>query len=157
MKLKIDAKEKMPWDLSIYGFESEKCSLTTGDYTVEGLEEILVIERKRSTGEISLNLGRLAKQFEAELQRMQEFRFSYLICEFSSDDLAIFPKKSGIPKRMWKSLRMNGIFMLKRLNDWCEKYGVELIFCNNRTEAEKVASDIINEIKQVLDEEQETN
>jgi hypothetical protein len=148
-----DNKEKIPWDFSIYGFAEKKIHLKTGDYTVEGLEDIICIERKRNTGEISLNLGRLSKQFKAEFERMEQFRFRYLICEFSADSLAKFPQGSGIPKRMWKKLRMNGKFMIKRLNEWCEQYGVELIFCNTKLDAEQEAAHIIKEVIEITESE----
>ena len=147
----IDSKEKQPWNFSIYGFNQEVQHLATGDYVIKGLEDILVIERKKTTGEISLNLGKKSKQFKSEMERMQDFKYRYLICEFTSDDLAVFPTNSGIPKRYWRKLRMNGLFMMSRLSEWCEKYDIELIFCKDRQEAEEKAVEII---KKVLHEEE---
>lgn len=145
----VDNKEKQPWNFSIHGLKQEKAHLPTGDYVIKGLEDVLVIERKKNTGELSLNLGKGKERFEDELIRMQDFKYRYLICEFSINDLNDFPKNSGIPKYLWKKLRMNGQVITDRLIDWCGSYDIELLFCNNKTEAEAKAAEII---KRVLDE-----
>ena len=57
-------------------------TMKTGDYTIKGCEDIICIERKASTAEISTNLGRKKKPFQNEMERMKDFRFSFLVCEF---------------------------------------------------------------------------
>jgi len=112
-----DTREKQGWDFE----SSEKCEaqidigLKTGDYTLEGLETSLCIERKASTGELAMNLGKKRKTFEAEIERMSHFRWAYIICEFSIDDLMMFPERSGIPQSKWRFIRMNGKFMWRKL------------------------------------------
>ena len=67
-----DTREKNGWNFN----SSSKClavarwGLKTGDYTIRGLEKDLVIERKASTGELAMNLGKKRKAFEAEIERM---------------------------------------------------------------------------------------
>ena len=119
-----DTREKQGWDFE----SSEKCEaqidigLKTGDYTLEGLETSLCIERKASTGELAMNLGKKRKTFEAEIERMSHFRWAYIICEFSIDDLMMFPERSGIPQSKWRFIRMNGKFMWKKLREYEEDY-----------------------------------
>ena len=105
-----------------------------------------MIERKASTGELALNLGKKKKQFEAELERMSKFKYAYVICEFSEDALMQFPVGSTIPKRRWRYLRMNGKFMRKKLYDYEEKYNIEVIFTENKQFAEKEAMRIFFEV-----------
>ena len=50
--------------------------LDTGDYTIEGLEENLCIERKHSISELAKNIAE--DRFERELERMSKFYYSYL-------------------------------------------------------------------------------
>lgn len=140
-----DTREQRPWQFEIYDQcqAQQVVTLKTGDYTVKGLEDIVCIERKRTTGEIALNLGKKAKAFEAEMQRMSKYEYAYIICEFSANTLIAYPSGSGIPKKQWSKLRMNGKFMHKRLMEWCEKYGVECIFCNNKYEAELKTLEIL--------------
>lgn len=145
MKLYIDTREKEPWDFSFYGFEQEYLKLETGDYYIEQIPD-LCIERKKSTGEISINLGQKWKQFEAEMQRMSEFKHSYLICEFPIDYIDIFPEKSGIPDRYLKKIRMNSSFLKMRLFQNCKKYNIEPLFFNNSEEAKIAVVDIIKNL-----------
>ena len=142
-----DTREKTGWNFDFY----ESCGavvdqgLKTGDYTARGLEEHLVIERKATTAELALNLGRKRKQFEAELERMSHFPLAYIVCEFSEDNVREFPKNSTVPVSRWKSLRMNGKFMLKCLHDYKKRYGVKVIFTDNKMEAEEKAIEIIEQ------------
>ena len=155
MKILVDTREQQPWDFGIYGCETAAATQKTGDYTVEGYEDLIVIERKRSTGELAMNLGKKSKQFEAEMERMLGFRYRYLICEFPSERFIEFPKGSTIPRKMWPKIPMNGKFMFSRLMKWCEHYGVEAIFCNNKGEAEKEAWRVIQEAVSIIDAEKE--
>lgn len=142
MKIFIDSREQHGWDFSFFNLEQEVKKLDTGDYMVDGINH-LVFERKASTGEIAINLGKKWKQFESELQRMSYFENPYLICEFPIDYLDIFPYKSGIPKDKFKSLRMSGKFIKKRLFESCVKYKIEVLFFNSKEEAVEKVYEII--------------
>lgn len=152
----FDNREKKMWNFDLYDccLGQKGVTLTTGDYTIDGLEDILTIERKRTTAEIAINLGSKHVQFRKELERMTHFRFSYIICEFTEEDILKFPIGSGIPKRMWKKLRVSGKFLLSRLYEWSEMYEVELHMCNDRVEAEIKAIDIMKTIYKVVKEEE---
>ena len=151
-----DTREKNGWDFD--GFEECKATvhrgLKTGDYTLEGLEDILCIERKASTGELAMNLGKKQKQFDAEIERMSEFRWAYILCEFSIDTLMQFPKGSTIPHNRWKYLRMNGKFMWRKICEYKEKHGVETLFCDTKANAEESAIQIFNKVTEIINREQ---
>ena len=164
MTLKIhviqDSKEKNPLQFDFY----DGCSgqsvrgLKTGDYTAQGYEDIVVVERKCSTGELSQNLGIKYKQFKAEFERMESVPFRYLVCEFPREYLYTFPENSTIPKKMWSKLRINPKFMRKRLYELCEDHGVEAIFCSSREEAEFTTFRLIyNAVETVVKQEKENN
>lgn len=151
-----DTREKNGWNFEPY----EECQavlsqgLKTGDYTLEGLETSLCIERKASSGELSMNLGKKGKQFAAEIDRMSSFRWAYIICEFSIDDLMSFPARSTIPPRRWKYLRMNGKFMWRKLCEYKENFGIVTLFCENKQEAEERALRIFDEVTEILNREE---
>ena len=151
-----DTREKNGWNFE----SSDRClavanwGLKTGDYTAKGLEKELVIERKASTGELAMNLGKKRKAFEAEIVRMSKFRWKYVIMEFSIDDLMNFPENSGIPKKQRQYVRMNGKFMWKKLREYEEQYGVELVFALNKENAEQRAMIIFDEVTEILLREQ---
>jgi len=151
-----DTREKNGWNFDSF----DRCiavanwGLKTGDYTVRGLEKDLVIERKASTGELAMNLGKKRKAFENEVSRMSHFRWKYIIFEFSIDDLMNFPKNSGIPKKQMQYVRMNGKFMWKKLREYEEEYGVELIFAQDKENAEQRAIMIFDKVSEILLREQ---
>jgi hypothetical protein len=151
-----DTREKNGWNFDIYEecHAVEKQGLKEGDYTTKGIldleagtnRKILRIERKFSTGELSTNLGKLYKQFDAEMKKMSEYDYSYLILEFSADDIFSFPENSGIPKHLWKNIRMNGKIIWAKLKGLEEKYGFQTIFAGCRQSAEDAAIEIFKEI-----------
>ena len=151
-----DTREKNGWDFKSF----DRCiavadwGLRTGDYTVKGLEKHLVIERKASTSELAINLGKKRSAFENEIKRMSSFRWKYIIFEFSIDDLMNFPKNSGIPKKQMQYVRMNGKFMWKKLREYEEEYGVQLIFSYYKENAEERAMIIFDEVTEILLREQ---
>lgn len=142
----IDNQEKRGWTFAAYDCKTKIVNLQTGDYSVEGQEEYLCIERKGSTGELAINLGKLRATFERELQRMQTFKHKYIICEFPEVNFYCFPVKSGIPVMSWKKLKITGLYLLKTMYELADKYDIKLIFCANKTAAEEACISIISDI-----------
>jgi ERCC4-type nuclease len=142
-----DIKEKIPWDFTLYSdVSAQKVKyMKTGDYTVEGHEKSICIERKRTTGEISLNLGSKYKQFKDEFDRMQAFEHRFVICEFPLWLIMDFPKNSGIPKFKWKYLRVNGKFLYNRFMELSNEYNVPVCFTNSSLEAQDLAIALIRD------------
>lgn len=71
--------------------------LKTGDYTLEGFEKYLTIERKESVTEFVGNLSN--KCFKNELIRMADIEKSFVLLEFEFADLINWPDSSGIHDR----------------------------------------------------------
>ena len=143
-----DTREKNGWD-----FEShDSCeaviteTIKTGDYTIKGFEEQLCIERKARTSEIAMNLGRYRDRFERELERMTAYKYSYILLEFDVDDLMSYPKGSGIPLKRWKSIKVTGRYMLNLLIQFEIQYGVNVIFCGDKENAEYIANTIFKKV-----------
>ena len=67
--------------------------LDTGDYSIQGLEDKICVERKGCVEELAINLGSKKRTFMNEIARMESFPFKFLILEFSLDDLLKFQKK----------------------------------------------------------------
>ena len=89
--------------------------LDTGDYSLEGLEDRLCIERKGRVSELAINLGKDKARFMREIERMQEFEFPFLILEFSLDDLIKFPEGADIPEGNMSKVKITGKYLLKML------------------------------------------
>lgn len=117
-------------------------TLKTGDYTIEGFEKALCIERKGTVGEFAQNI--VQKRFINELERMRTFAHSFVILEFTLDDLLAFPANSGIPKFLWKKLRISNWFILKKLTEFQLMYPTKFILAG--INGREVAASIFKEV-----------
>ena len=153
-----DTKEKKPWCFDLYSSCDAvlRQGLKTGDYSILGLEDVISIERKHSSGELYNNCFKYYARFKREMERMAEIEYKYLICEFSKETLLEFPRNSGIPNKMiptkkgkcpaWNLLKYTGLDILNRLEKFEKRYGIELIFCNSRLEAQDKAIEILESV-----------
>lgn len=138
-----DTREQKPFNFSFYeDVEAEyNQTLPTGDYTIFGYEDKIIIDRKQSVDEIAANV--FDKRFERELERMKSFDEAYILCEFSVSELSNYANKSKNPH---KKLTSKAIFY--RINELEDKYNIKFIFSQNRQEAqEKVIELFRNVIK----------
>jgi len=104
-------------------------ALKTGDYSIKGLETAFAIERKASTSEIANNF--FEDRFENVLQRLSVLPYKFLICEFTLRDILSFPINSGIPKWRWKSLKVTGNFLLKKMTELQIDYGIQVLYAGD--------------------------
>ena len=124
-----DTREQNGWFFS----ESSNCNgtisgtLKTGDYTLKDYENILCVERKATINEFSQNITQ--KRFEKELERMQEFEYSFILLEFDMFDLYTFPKSANLPSRIKAQIKITPQFILKKLIEYELKYKTKIIFC----------------------------
>jgi hypothetical protein len=88
-----DTREQDGWFFSPYDrcTGMEVATMKTGDYTIKGYEDLVCIERKGSVTEIATNLGKKKKAFQAEMERMKDFDFRFILLEFSASDVLDYP------------------------------------------------------------------
>lgn len=88
-----DTREQDGWFFSPYDrcTGMEVATMKTGDYTIKGYEDLVCIERKGSVTEIATNLGKKKKAFRAEMERMKDFDFRFILLEFSASDVLDYP------------------------------------------------------------------
>ena len=70
----IDTREQQPWTFNNHTVANRK--LDTGDYSIEGLENILCIERKKSASEFANNI--VESRFKDVLMRMNQLKYSFI-------------------------------------------------------------------------------
>lgn len=148
----IDTREQNPWELRHYTKANKK--LDTGDYSIEGYEDILCIERKYSISEFANNMGE--KRFTNVLERMSKYKHSYIIMEFDFEDILNFPIGTDIPKRVWDKLRISPAYIIKYITDIQMKYGVHVLFCGSPLGAEKMALSIMRRVIEYDAKQQDT-
>lgn len=142
-----DTREQIPLNFSFYintNIIVRKVEL--GDYSLEGYEDKVFVERKRTTGELSVNLGVDSKRFYKELESASSLKFKYIVCEFTINDILSFPNNSGIPTKFHKDLVFSGKALYKLVKDIESKYGITFIFCEN---AEQAAEEVVKILKKV--------
>jgi len=138
----VDTREQHPWELKHYTTASRK--LDTGDYSVEGFENVLCIERKYSISEFVNNMGE--KRFKDVLERMKSYDYSFIIMEFNFNDILNFPIGSTIPKRVWDKLKISPSYIIKYITDIQMHYGIHVLFCDSPAGAEKMALSIMRRV-----------
>lgn len=74
----VDTREQLPLDLS--PLRSEVGTLTTGDYSVKGLEHVVAIERK-SLPDLLACVGQERERFDREVQRLLAYPVRALVVE----------------------------------------------------------------------------
>lgn len=141
-KVIIDTREQQPWEFDRVAYANRK--LDTGDYSVEGYENLLCVERKKSVSEIAINITE--KRFKDVLERMKQYKYSFLILEFDLEDIYQFPIGSNIPKRLWSTLRVSSGFIIKNLLEIQLQYGIHVLFCGDATNASKMALTLMKKV-----------
>lgn len=122
--------------------------LDTGDYSLEGLEDKVCIERKGRVSELAINLGKDKQRFMREIERMKDFEFKFLILEFSLDDVMNFPEGSDIPEENWKSIKITNKYMLKMLIEFQMYDDIHVILCGSKKNAKLVVNSILKRVNE---------
>tara|TARA_Y100001973_G_scaffold62001_1_gene91069 strand:+ start:1855 stop:2361 length:507 start_codon:yes stop_codon:yes gene_type:complete len=122
--------------------------LDTGDYSLEGLEDKVCIERKGRVSELAINLGKDKHRFMREIERMKDFKFKFLILEFSLDDVMNFPEGSDIPEENWNSIKITNKYMLKMLIEFQMYDDIHVILCGSKKNAKLVVNSILKRVNE---------
>lgn len=138
----VDTREQIPWEFGYHNTAKKK--LDTGDYSIEGFEDILAIERKKSVSEIATNLSE--SRFKDVLERLSKIKHPYMVFEFSFDEVYDFPVGSDIPKKLWSKLRIGGNFIIKRLIEIQLEYNIQIVFCGDASNAERFSVSLMKRI-----------
>ena len=121
----IDTREKTPLHL---GLATVGACLSTGDYSVRGLERLLSVERK-SLPDLLACCGRDRPRFERELDRLRAYPSRCLVIESSWGELEVGCWRSSIlPQQVIGSLL-----------GWAEM-GIPLILAGDHRRAGKLVS-----------------
>jgi ERCC4-type nuclease len=81
----IDTREQDP--LVFSRLQSVRGTLTTGDYSIAGLESIFAVERKSISDLVGCCMGDSRQRFERELHRLRGFRFKRLLIVGTEEEI----------------------------------------------------------------------
>jgi hypothetical protein len=103
--------------------------LDSGDYTIEGFENKIVIERKGSLSEYVTNL--FDARFYRELDRLESYELSIIICEFNFVDIMNWPW-GHLPRKQAALCRTNPNLIIKKIAEIETKYKTRQLFLGNQ-------------------------
>jgi len=133
----VDGREKAPYRFTGLTTDAadgrrpiivptEWAQLKTGDYAIQGMEDLVTIERKSMTDLFS-TLGQHRDRFEREHQRMAEFKRAVVIIEATWWEMTKFP-----PERS----KLNPKTVFRTALSWHVRYGVPWMTVEDRRLAE---------------------
>lgn len=91
LRIIVDTREQRPYSFN----NMRKKALIAGDYSIEGLEEKIAIERKSLEDWINTIL-RSKRRFSIELRKLQSFDFAAIVIEGSLSDILAGNYKSDV-------------------------------------------------------------
>jgi hypothetical protein len=130
-----DTREKDGYEFSPFSYckGMKLHKLDTGDYTILGLEDKLVIERKASVSELAANISRDRERFDSELDRMTSFPYRFLILEFTLDEMHKYPNSAaGIPLELRNTAKVSGKFLCKRMTELHLDLGIHVVYAGSK-------------------------
>ena len=125
------------FDEDAYCAGTEIHKLDTGDYTIRGLEDVLCVERKKTIDEFASNC--IQERWTRCLERMSQFKHSYLLLEFSKYVLNNYPYSSSAPPKIKRKLRMSSKFIRRNIYNIRHDYNIHVLLCTDRAKAEMIA------------------
>ena len=138
----IDTREQQPWEFGLHITAKKK--LDTGDYSIEGLQHLLAIERKKSVSEIANNISE--SRFRDVLERLNKIPYKFMLFEFDLEDVYNFPVGSDIPKKLWDKIRISPKYLLKYITEVQLNYDIHVVYCGCAEDAEKMAVSIMKRV-----------
>lgn len=140
----IDTREQHPWEFKYHATAHRK--LDTGDYSMEGYEDILCIERKHGMAEIANNI--VEPRFKDVIERMSKYKYAFILIECDYDQMINYPIGSDVPQKLWKSIKITPQFIMRFLTELQIKHNIHVIFCGCPAWAQKTAISIMKRVKE---------
>jgi len=134
----IDSREKQPWcfdtDEAFEEVRHEK--LDGGDYSIDGMQHIITIERKATVDELYMNFTKDKKRIAAEFERLKDHRFKIVVVEESCEDV-MNPNKYYVNKKKInrRSPKMPVAVVTSNLTKLLLEHDVHIIFGGMRAQA----------------------
>jgi DNA excision repair protein ERCC-4 len=104
MLILIDSREQLPFRFDRLDCETIRTGLPVGDYSIQGHEDRVSIERKNSVDELVMCLSHDRGRFERELRRAASYSLFAVVIEGHFEHFAAGRYRSRIPARR-RSLR----------------------------------------------------
>jgi len=130
MRIVIDTREQLPYDFKNIDPPPAtiRKALASGDYSLEGYENDIAIERKTKSDAYG-TFGKGRARFERELERLSKYEFAAVVIESEWLDLI-----RNMPARS----RLNPKTIFVSVIAWSQRFGVHFFTVPGRAFAEKL-------------------
>lgn len=139
----IDTREQLPWDFEAERFATVRRALPSGDYSLEGLETEVAIERKSLDDFVGCCVTS-RERFLAEMERLRSYKHACVVVEATYRDVlehrytaqGVHPQSIlGTASMIWLA------------------FGVPVFFVGDRPEAREFAERILLQVHKRREEE----
>ena len=138
MKIIIDFREELPYRFRGYDSQIEQGTLYSGDYSIQGLESLISIERKSLSDFIGCCTSSGRDRFKHELHRLRGYQAKAVIIEAAMQDIVQHNYRS----------RINPNSVIGSISSWTTKFNVPFLFCGNRASAELMTFSLLKNFYQ---------
>jgi len=128
----IDTREQQPFEFK--GYKTRRVGLKAGDYSLQGKQALVVIERK-SLADLFGTLARKHNfnRFCKELEKLKKVKYAFVLIEASPE---------RVMAGFQYSMANGGLLLDKLMRIYCA-YGVQIVFGGSRYGAERLALSIL--------------
>ena len=134
----IDTREQLPYSLD----GAIVRTLSTGDYSIAGYEDICAIERK-SLSDLFGSVTQGRERFKREIERLSQLRFAAVVIEASMGDIL-----RGCPNSA-----ANPEAVLATVLSWSAEYRIPFVFAGNREGGKAFVERQLNQYARLLQRE----
>ena len=127
LKIVVDTREQTPWSLT--GFTTVRRKLDAGDYSIEGYEGRVAVERKSKEDAWGC-VGRGRERFTRCLESLAQLDRAAIVVECTLGDFAVRPP---YVKRVTAATAVGSYI------SWSCQYRIPVFWCDDRAYAERVA------------------
>lgn len=121
-----DTREQKPY--TFRDVPTKIRTLQEGDYTAEGVEHLIRIERKGSIADLAGCVGSGRDRFERELERLLVYPRRFLLCEFTLQELLAWHP----PRCAEFSRTVQGVHLVGSVLAWAGRFGIHPLFTGTR-------------------------
>jgi ERCC4-type nuclease len=140
MKIIVDSREQHPFKFPEDEIIINK--LDQGDYSIEGCENEMAVERKSVNDAIgSVLQGR--ERFEREFERAKQLKRFFVVIEGTQDCIKQEIIHQAVMKGNTKRISGTMVSVLNTYIHWCVKYNVPVFFCFGRSEAQRTTYELL--------------
>lgn len=140
MKIIRDSREQLPYSFDRWPVSVQVSGIPTGDYSINGFEDKIAVERKSLNDLVSCLMGKNRDRFEKELTRARSYQVFAVVIEAN-----LFQ----IMGKQYHSV-MNPDAVMQSITAFYIRYGVPFLFAGDRSGGEYVTFSLLQKYVQEI-------